>query len=398
MTINRASIILWIVLFTVGMGLAMHKPLWNDELCSQRISIEGASWKEILTGRIRELNNPPLYYALQKAVTSVINLHFPDDLNQDLPLPVEQKKYFLCVFPKGQIILRLMPDIFMVTAMVFLVRFFWVRSGVAAGLMALLSTLSSGLVWQYWAEARPYSLWFLLTLLQAIFLIQILTAPASSKGFKFRLIICHYLLVLTMTLGLYQVIIAQVILFIFGQRQLKFHFGAGFLPICLALFFLHIRSSGNPDAHRMLYFSMNPVAIIKSNFSFEQASLLVFYLASFFCRQVWFSRNDVNGPKTGDAMAHLPNFLTGLLLSIAFIIYVYWRWPGEHGGVPVHNRHFFFLSALSVVLVPAMFSDLWSRSKGLPYWRGVFLVFFIVLLFSQFLEGFANAWFQGYYY
>ena len=398
MTINRACIILWVILFTTGMWLAMHRPLWNDELCSQKVAIEGASWQELLTGNIHELNNPPLYYALQKIITSVVPLRFPDDFIHDYGFPVERRKYFLYVYPKGQILLRILPDIFMVTARVFLMRFFWIRDGIMAGLIALLSALSSGMVWGYWAEARPYALWFLLTMFQTLFLLEILSQTGSSGRVKVPLAICNCLLALTVTLGLFQIIIAQMILFVFGQRRLRDHFWQGVLPVCIALFYFIVRSSGNMSPGNMFYFAVNPVEMIRLNLSFEQASLLFFYLMAYLCCRVWISGNYDEVKKIWKGLLHLPNLLIFLFFSILFIVYVYWRWPGTHGGVPIYGRHFLFLSVLGIVLVSSMFSDLWSGAKGSPFWRWIFGIFFIVLLFSQFLEGFANAWYQGYYF
>lgn len=389
---------MWVILFAVGMWLAMHKPLWNDELSSQRVAIQEGSWGEILTGRIHELNNPPLYYALQKGVTSIIHLSFPDDLIKGLEPPIEKRKYFLYVYPKGQIILRLLPDIFMTTAIVFLVYFFWTTKGVVVGLMALLSALSSEMVWRYWAEARPYPLWFLLTLLQAVFLIEILSESGSSSRVKFHLAVCHFLLAITVTLGFFQIIIAQAILFLFGQRQLKDYLWAGILPAGVALFFFSIRSPSHLSSSNMLYMAMDPMDIIRQNFSLEQVSLLFFYLMAFFCRRSWVGGRNDNEKEVWKGLVHLPYLLISMLLSALFFIYVYWHWPGAHEGVPVYDRHFLFLSALGVVLVPSMFSDLWSQSRGSIFWRGIFSTFFILLLFSQLIEGFANAWFQGYYF
>ena len=120
--------ILWLVLFVVGMWLAMHKPLWGDEIYGQKITIEGNSWDKILTGRLsNEGNNFPLYYTLQKIIMSVIKFH----------IPVEHGKDYLFAYPQGQIILRLLPDALMTSSIVFLVRFFWIREGIMVGLMAL---------------------------------------------------------------------------------------------------------------------------------------------------------------------------------------------------------------------------------------------------------------------
>jgi len=254
----------------VGMWLAMHKPLWCDEISGQKIDIEGSSWREVVTGRIKGLNNPPLYFVFQKAITSIIKLHFPDDLLKDFQLPTEKRKYFLLAYPKGQIVLRMLPDILMTTAIVFLVRFFWIREGGVVGGIALLSALTSGMVWWYWVEARPYPLWFLLTLLQALFLIEILSAPKFSGKAKIHLMICNWLLVVTVTPGFIQVIIAQVILFLSGQRQLRSHVLAGVLPVCIAFSFFGIREN------KPLFTVINPEEIIRLNFSFEQLSLLFF--------------------------------------------------------------------------------------------------------------------------
>jgi len=392
MAINRACIILWCVIFAVGMWLAMHKPLWCDELYGQKVTIEGSSWGKILTGRINnEGNNFPLYYAIQKAVTSTAHFNLPDELIKDFELPTEKRKYNLFVYPKGQILLRLLPDALTSSAIVFLVRFFWIREGIVVGFMAFLSALTSGMVWRYWVEARPYPLWFLLTLLQALFLIQLITESGPSSRVKIRLMICHWLLAVTAPLGFIQVIIAQAVLFQFGQRRLMDHLWAGILPVCGVLFFLNHRSSS------ALYMGTSPIGIIWLNFSYEQLSLLFFYFMALICLKVWVCNNTSIEQRPWKGLAHFSNLLMGFCLSIMIIAYIYWRWPQGQNGFPVLGRHFYFLSALTVVMVPSMFSDLWLRSKGSPFWRGVFLVFFTVLLISQFIGSFGNAWVHGFY-
>ncbi|MBF0571608.1 MAG: hypothetical protein HQL12_07010 [Candidatus Omnitrophica bacterium] len=392
MTINRACIILGVVLFAVGIWLSMRKPLWCDELYGQKITIEGSSWGKVLTGRINdEGNNFPLYYVLQKAMMSVIRLPLPDDLGKDFQLPVIHRKYNHLIYPRGQILLRLLPDILMTSAIVLLVRFWWVRQGVVVGLIALLSALSSGMVWWYWVEARPYPLWFLLTLLQALFLIEILSEPGTSYRSKVYLMAVNCCLAITATLGFIQVIIVQTILFVFGQRRLGYHVCAGMLPVGGALFLLSGRSA-NP-----LYIAMDPMHIVRLNFSYQQLALLFFYLTAFFCRRAWGRRDNGSEKRLWKGLAHLLNLLVGFFLLIAVLVYVSWHWPGRHGGFPVLGRHFLYLSALSVVMVPAMFSDLWSRSKGSPLWQGIFLFFFLMLLSSQLIEEFRYAWICGVY-
>ena len=364
------------------MWLEMHKPLWCDELYGQKIAIEGSSWGKVLTGRVLDetYNFPPLFYTFQKVVTLVFNFHLPD-----------YGKNFLFVYPKGQIILRLFPDALMTTAIVLLVRYFWATGGIAVGLMALLSALSSGMVWWYWVEARGYPLWFLLSLLQAILLIQALSDPNNSGKSTRGLIVCHWLLIFTATLWYIQVLVAQLILFVSGRRRFKDHLWGGCLPLCFGLAFF---SRGSQST---FYLSMNPVDMIKLNLSFEQVMLLFFYLTAFLCRAVWIGKDNLHLRKMWKGFLHLPNLFLALGFSITILTYVYCRWPSGQERIAIYPRHFLFLSALGVVLVPAMFSDLWSQSRK-PFWRGIFLVVFVVLLFSQFLEGFSNAWFQGFYF
>lgn len=371
----------------------MHRPLWSDELCSQKMAIETSSWSGILAGQIHELNNPPLYFLLQKTVTSIIPLSFPDDFIKDSELSVEKRKYFLYVYPKGQIILRLLSDIFMSLAMVLLVRFFWIREGAATALIALFSVLSCGMVWRYWVEARPYSLWFLLTILQSLLLIDILSQDQKSSTRSQRyLIINNCLLALTVSLGLFQIIIGEMTLLLSGRRFRPW----SLLPIAISLFYWAMRSLMKVSPNKFFDLATPPLDMIRANISLEQLALVLFYLLAFILFKVCHKNN--GGHTIWKGLVHLPNFLTGLVLSIFFLSYVSWQGHGIHTGIPVYDRHFLFLAALGVVLIPALFSDLWSRAEGSRRWQRIYLLLFIVILISQFLEGFANAWFQGYYF
>ena len=391
MKIFWGSIFLWIILFIVGLWLSMHKPLWCDELYGQKITVEGNSWGNILTGRIIEGNNFPLFFVLQKALMTVIHVDLPNDLAQDFELPMEKRKYNRLLDPKGQIMIRLLPNVLMTTAIVCLVRFFLVRDGLVVALMALLSALSSMMIWCYWDEARPYSLWFLLTLLQALFLMKILSGEFFSRRSKIYWTMINGFLALAATMGFLQVIIAQVILYFFGQRRLRDHGWAGILPVGAALYLAFNRHS-DP-----LFIAMDPIDIIRSNFSYEQVALLFFYLIAFFFRGAWSNRDVGLAYPSWKGIMQLPNLCSGFCLSVLILGFIHWHWHGDPKGIPVFGRHLFFLSALSMLMVPALFSDLWSNSKGKPFWRVVFGGVFILVLFSQLIEGFTNGWFGGFF-
>lgn len=392
MVINRGCIILWIVLFLAGLLLAVHKPLWCDELYGQKLTIEASSWKEILLGRTdTEANSFPLYNLLQKAFLLAIHFQLPDEIKQDFMLPTTQHKFTFYLHHRGQILMRILPDVLMSTAIVILVRFFWLRGGLAVAAMALLSSLSCGMVWWYWVEARLYPLWFLLTLVQAVFLLEILTDNQPAGRLPGRLVAVNWLLAATTALGFVQVALVQLILFCFGRRKFKDHLWAGIFPVGAALLWLSGRT-----AHA-LYLQEDPSVLIKTNFSYELAGLLFFYLIAFACRRSWCSDDGINAKKVWRGLLHLVYLAGGFGLGILLLAYIAWRWPNANQGIPVYCRHFLYLSALGVVMVPAMFSDLWHRSSGSSFWRSVFLILFIVLLLTQMADTFRYIAIMGGY-
>lgn len=392
MAINRACLILGIMLFFVGVLLSAHKPLWCDELYGQKVTIEGSSWGKILLGRQdTEGNNFPLYFVIQKAAMSAFHLQLPDDIKKDFLLPTASRKYTFFLQHRAQIIMRIGPNIAMTTAIVFLVRFFWLSDGWVVGLMALLSALSSGMVWWYWVEARLYPLWFLLTVLQSIFLIELLMNNGPSRSGQKRLAIIHWLLAATTSLGFIQVIIVQLVLFVFGRRNLKDHIWAGALPVMAALFWFSGRLP------QPLYLLESPLVLIQGNLSFELAGLGLFYLTAFAFRRSWSTQDSRQESLKWKGLLHLAYLSGGLCLAVSLIAFIAYRWPNSHEGLPVYCRHFIFLSALGVVMAPAMFGDLWRRSQGRPFWRKIFLILFIVLLLSQMADSFRYVWIAGGY-
>ncbi|MCR4337232.1 MAG: hypothetical protein NUV91_05455, partial [Candidatus Omnitrophica bacterium] len=63
--------LLFCILFSSGILLAHHKPLWNDEIYSQHSSVENISVWRMISGKIPEGNNTPLFYLGQKVISAI---------------------------------------------------------------------------------------------------------------------------------------------------------------------------------------------------------------------------------------------------------------------------------------------------------------------------------------
>src|SRR5437870_3872485 len=110
---------LFCVCLFLGRELSAAKPLWNDELYTQKYTIESSSWLCILEGKTVEGSNAPLYYLLQKGIESAMQYHLPfswhdfsDGRINHLP---------------SQALLRASSDIFISISVVLIVWYFWVN-------------------------------------------------------------------------------------------------------------------------------------------------------------------------------------------------------------------------------------------------------------------------------
>lgn len=89
-----------------GYFLSTHKPLENDELFTQIHSVEGLSYRSILTMKIPEGNVSPLFYLTQKVFLDVIHFRLPlHGMGHGLSMMCRPKLFcvvlltFLCLYP-----------------------------------------------------------------------------------------------------------------------------------------------------------------------------------------------------------------------------------------------------------------------------------------------------------
>ncbi len=202
MTINSKPIVilgLILIFFSccfVGYQLSTRKVLWNDEAYTQVYNVQRFSYGQMLAGDLVEGNNSPLYYVLQKSFLSLFNYHFPYEWSGD------GRVYHL----RSQVLMRSVSNVCVSLAIVFIVGFFWTNSSFPAAVLALLTSISSMMVLSNWAEARPYALWFLLSVAQLLIFIHCVRKSFSARSVSLLAFI-NCLLGLTTVLSIGQIVI-----------------------------------------------------------------------------------------------------------------------------------------------------------------------------------------------
>ncbi len=230
--------ILFIFLFIIGLWVSFNKPLWNDEIYTQIFSIDSKSYVDILSMHLFEGNSNPLFYLFQKGICDIFHYKFP--------FPQGKKPYIFDV--RSQIILRLGSNILMSLSLSLIFYFFSRFYSIWLGWYVFLSAITSPMVWLYWAEARPYAMWFFLTTVQGLLFIlilrQIFSIKNRSRRFCFidyrlciALSVTHILLSFTIVISLAQIVIISALLLVLGFRPLRWYIFITLIPIAICLFY-----------------------------------------------------------------------------------------------------------------------------------------------------------------
>jgi len=363
--------VVFATLLIIGIVLANHKPLWNDELHTQINVIEKSSYSKILSGQIDEGNNFPLFYLSQKSFLDIIRYRFPEIWDGEWRL----------VEPRSQILLRVLPIIFMSVAITAIFQYFRKYSRLAA-IYALGLTLSCINIWAFWAEARPYSLWIMLTTFQCLLFLDWLNQdkPAGRHAEKWLAII-NTLLALTVSLSVLQIAIVSIFLWkktkqpnspglpsgpvlSRPRRGLKKYFGLTILPLLLCLFYF----SRTPRISFRIYDIRAP---FEANFPPEL--LAAFYIAAGFILLLY-RREKIAMPVS---LSQFINFVSWYLLAaVAVLAYFKLRCAPGTEGFEVNSRYLLFLTPLSIIAVNQLLSSALKAAKQLPWvYANIIIVF-----------------------
>ncbi len=335
MTVKILALCVFLACTGIGFCLAQKNPLENDEIYSQKSSLQNLGFVDILKGKIDEGNNSPLFYLLQKSFFKFKGFWLEESFQ------VEQD---ICN-PDAQTIMRTLPVLFMSAAVALIFYFFAARFGLGAGMLALALTLTSPMIWLYWAQARPYGLWVLLGCAQLLLLIDVVGLSRTSARSWAWLALVHVLLCLTTSFGMVQVVIAMVFVWRMVPRQDLVWLLA--VPMALGLFyFMH--------APRYPFHVTSPTDLIYDNFPLDRLLLL----AAAAC-----------GVKN-----HLKLLrIAGALLLVAATIIAYYLTIKGAAGFELSSRYFIFLTPPAIILVLFFWWEFWRRYAR-QWWPRVYLL------------------------
>ncbi len=327
--------VVFILCAFLGSWLSSKKALWNDELYTQVYSIQKSSYGAIISGDLIEGNNTPLYYLIQKAFLSMFNYHLPYDW--------KDQKDGRIFHPYSQFVLRLLSVVLFSCAIALIFRYFLFRFSLITGLLSVFTSLSSLMVLSYMPEARPYALWFFLTVVQLLVILRILESGISKKGAVLSGV--HCLLALTSVLSIGQIFIAVLLIFFNGEKKYKSLLLALVLPVIILGFYMF--RAFNHHVY-FPYKVVNPLGLINDAFSLSRLLLLTFLTGVLFKLQGTY--------RIKDAFRQTYRSLTCLAIaflsfSLLLLIYLKFKEIPSQQGMVLNSRYFIFLTPLEIVAV-----------------------------------------------
>jgi hypothetical protein len=329
------SVLLFVILLFAGYLLSQRKAIWNDEYFTQQVSVDNVSYSDIMTGQFADGNRCPLFYIFQNIVSDMFAFK--------LPL-VNFKGSHLLLDQRSQIITRIPSNIYMSLALAGMFYFFLRFFSLSAACYALLVAFISPMVWLYWVEARPYSLWFLLTMAQLLLYCSTILSPKIKINKPIYL--THFLLVLTTPGGIFQVLIISLMLFL--KKRLKAY------QLILATLI--------PTIIFLIYYFLVPIFRIKTFFFFTilfeavmPEHLLVYLI---YAIAAWVLRE--KRKESSSNTFFLPIFLLFLLSGLFVLITHLYTRNFQFG---LFNRYLVYLAPADILMFTLAGIDLWRWSK-----------------------------------
>jgi hypothetical protein len=356
------ALLVWTACLAAGLDLSQRRPLWNDEIFTQMNSIDAVSYRDILLGRFPEGNNSPLYYLLQKSVCDLFQYKFILPWN---------KEWFLHD-DRSQVILRLVSNLCMSSALALMVYFFARFYSWGLGLLALAAALGAPMTWMYWIEARPYALWFFLTTAQSlVFLCLVSGQKESRRGWEW-LVLCHLLLSLSAIFGVLQILVVSALLWILKERRWQCYVLLTAVPLALSLI-----SYSTRNVKFALWFREGPWELILQAVPGEYFILLA-VSGALMVRSLMTAKG---------AFPPYWGLAGGTLLAGAVIMGFFKLVAGDGSrGFAISSRYFIFLLPAVILAVTLAAADLWRLFKNDRWMRMNVLLLVGGLLAVRLLE------------
>ncbi len=346
------STILFILLLITGYLLSQQKLLWLDEIFTQSKSIDACSYTDIILGRFSEGNKNPLFYIIQKAISDTFSYKLPIAFTSEI-IKIHDNY--------SQVIIRAPSNVYMSFAIVLIFYFFLRYYSLSLALYSLAILLTTPMVWMYWVEARPYSLWFLLTTIQLLIFCRLLVEKQPNP-FKIRILfITHLLLSLTTIASIFQIFIVSFLLLRSScRKQLLW---ISLIPLSIAFYY---------------YFTVH-VYTIKAYYFWPHLidAILPEHIPIYILYGLFIGAGMLRKKKTFN---HSYFFLIFLLFlsSICFILWIYMhKTQGQFG---FSNRYLIYMVPVDVLMFSFLTHDFLKLAKAKTFvWINV-LIFFTGLL------------------
>jgi len=362
----------------VGFWLAYNRPMWNDEIYTIKSTVLGFSYIDIFLGKIgnTEGNQAPLFYLIQKAICFLTNYSFPDHIGAS--------EGYADI--RTQILLRINSVLSMALSITLTFYYFSRHYSIGAGLYSLLVSLSSFIVWFYWAEARPYALWFFLTTCQSLIFLSLIREQAFNPKHWKRLIVVHFLLCFTTVFSIIQIIATTTILWIVYERNWKKYIVLSFIPAVICS--LYLITSPTFD----FWFKEGFLALI--NASVPKDRLFIIFIFLVYLVVVIQSKIKLPSSWKVKTLDHqdkkvMVGFLTyfSLILIGCLMVLIKLKLAdsGASLGFQVSNRYFICLAPVGIIAV-TLFSYYLVRASHNKIIQGMMFVALGVLLIFRILR------------
>jgi len=373
LTLKGISFLLFVCLVSTGLYLARHKPLWNDEIYTQVSNVE-ASYGHMISGRISEGNNTPLFYMIQNGICKIFKYKFS----------AYGKRGWYIMDQRAQVVTRIAPNVCVALTIVLIFYYFTRNYSFGAGVYSFLVSLSSTVLWSYWAEARPYALWILLTTIQLLIFLSFVKGENNRSSLIGWFMGVHFLMAITAIFSLAQIVIVSGLLWLLGERRWREYILLTVIPCIICLFYyLHA------PRYRFWFDPINPpLKLITTCVPKEQMIIFGMYAVVFFIFTFIAPRPLLlRGSKVKEE-GKIFFGLMALMFAAAGALLIIFKMGDTGGpeGFAIASRYFVYLTPVGIIAVTLFSIHLCQIFKENSWMRINLYILFGGLLILRFLK------------
>jgi len=347
------SLLILLACLGIGLAIALRKPLWGDEVLSLNLIIH-SSYPVLLSHPIPEGNVCHFFYILQRLIFDVSGFTLP---------PQWEAGQWDFVYPYGWVIVRLNPVFFMSLSIVLIYYYFSRFYSKSAGWFSVFISLSSYMVWGYWAEARPYAVWFFLITAQLLLFLRVVDSRNFSRLTWIVLVIVHLFLSFTSILSVALIGIVSLLLWIYVDKDWRKYILLTVLPssICL-LYYLY-------SPKWQWRFESSPMELIGASISKDRFMIIfIFAVALFF--NFWQKKIKAGRIFSDDSTrVGVPYLILTLLMILSAFAIIFMLKLGattSREGFEIPGRYFIYLTPVGIIAIMLFSVQLWRAFQGRP--------------------------------